>query len=118
MDLYHNTTQHNTESQPRRLRLENFISFLRKSVSLTVREGHRLRMFENRVLRRTFELMRERVILGWRSLYNDKIQNLPSSLYIIRVIKLRGMRWATHTARMEERKTAYKTGKLTEVMGG
>jgi hypothetical protein len=61
--------------------------------SLTVREGHELRMFENRVLRRIFGLKRDRVKGVWRKLYNGELHNLYSSPSIIRIIKSRGMRW-------------------------
>jgi hypothetical protein len=59
--------------------------------SLTLREEHRLKVFENRVLRRIFGPKRDEVTGGWRKLHN-----------IIRMIKLRRMRWAGHLARMGE----------------
>jgi hypothetical protein len=54
--------------------------------SLTVREGHKLRVFENRVLRRIFRPKRDGVTGGWRKLYNEKLHNLNSSTNIIRII--------------------------------
>jgi hypothetical protein len=70
--------------------------------SLTVRE-HRLRVFENRVLRRIFGPKREEVTGDWRKLHSDELHNLYSSPNIVRVIKSRRMSWAGHVARMGER---------------
>jgi hypothetical protein len=47
--------------------------------SLTVREEHKLRVFENRVLRRIFEPKRDGVTGGWSKLYNEELHNLYSS---------------------------------------
>jgi hypothetical protein len=66
--------------------------------SLTVKEEHRLRVFENRVLRRKFVPKREKVVGGWRRLYNEELHNLYTSPDIIRVIKSRSVRWAGHIA--------------------
>jgi hypothetical protein len=60
--------------------------------SLTLREEHRLRMFENRVLRRIFGLKRDDVTGGWRKLHDEELHNLYSSPSIIRMIKSRRMR--------------------------
>jgi hypothetical protein len=68
--------------------------------SLTVREEHKLRVFENRVLMRIFGPKRDIVTGGWRKLHNEGLHNLYSSPSIIRIIKSRGMRWAGHVARM------------------
>jgi hypothetical protein len=68
--------------------------------SLTLREEHRLRVFENRVLRRIFGPKRDEVTLGWKKLQNEELHNLYSSPSIIRMIKSRKMRWAGHVARM------------------
>jgi hypothetical protein len=70
--------------------------------SLTLREEHRLRVFENRVLRRIFRLKRDEVTGEWRKLYNEELHILYSSPNIFRQIKPRGMRWAGHVARMGE----------------
>jgi hypothetical protein len=64
-------------------------------------EKHRLRDFENRVLRKIFGPEREENG-SWRKLHSDELHNLYSSPNIIRVIKARGLRWAGHVARMEE----------------
>jgi hypothetical protein len=60
--------------------------------SLTLREEHRLRVFENRVLRRIFGPMRDEVTGEWRKLHNGELRNLYSSPDIIRQIKSRRMR--------------------------
>jgi hypothetical protein len=56
----------------------------------------RLRVFENKALRRIFGIEREKVRGGHRKLHNVELRNLCSSPNIIRVIKLRGMRRSTH----------------------
>jgi hypothetical protein len=73
-----------------------------ETLSLTLREEHRLRMFENRVLRRIFGPKRDEVTGEWRTLH-EELRNLYSSPSIIRIIKSRRMRWAGHVARMGRR---------------
>jgi hypothetical protein len=68
-----------------------------------LREEHRLRDFENRVLRKIFGPKREEDG-SWRKLSNDEIHGLYSSPNIVRVIKSRRIRWAGHVARMGEGK--------------
>jgi hypothetical protein len=68
--------------------------------SLTLREEHRLRVFENTVLRRIFGPMRDEVTGGWRKLHNEELHGLYSSPSIVRVIKARRMRWEGHVALM------------------
>jgi hypothetical protein len=65
--------------------------------SLTLREEHKLRVFENRVQRGIFGLKRDEVMRGWRKLHNEELHNLYSSPSIIRFMKLR-MRWVGHVA--------------------
>jgi hypothetical protein len=76
-------------------------------LSLTLREEHRLRVFENGVLRRIIGPKRNKVIGGWRKLHNEELHGLYSSPSIVRVIKVRRMRWAGHVARMGEVRGAY-----------
>jgi hypothetical protein len=66
-----------------------------KTLSLTLREEHGLRVFENRVLRKIFGPKRNEVIGGWRKLPNE-FHNLYCSPSIIRMMKSRRMRWAGH----------------------
>jgi hypothetical protein len=65
--------------------------------SLALREEHRLRVFEKRVLRRIFGPMSDEVTEGWRGLHSEGIHKLYSSTSI-RIIKSRRMRWAGHVA--------------------
>jgi hypothetical protein len=75
--------------------------------SLTVREEHKLRVFENRVLRRIFGPKRDGVTRGWRKLHNGEMRDLYSSPSIIKIIKSRRMRWVGHVARMGARRNVY-----------
>jgi len=68
--------------------------------SLTLREEHRLRVFENRVLRRIFGAKRDEVTGEWRKLHNEELNDLYTLHNIVRVIKLRRVRGAGHVTRM------------------
>jgi hypothetical protein len=72
-----------------------------------LREERRLRVFENRVLRRIFGPKRDEVTGRWRELHNAELHGLYSSPIIVRMIKARRMRWAGHVARMGEVRGAY-----------
>jgi hypothetical protein len=76
--------------------------------SVTLREEHRLRVFENRVLRGIFGPKRDEVTGEWRKLHSGELHNLYSSPDIIRRIKSRRMRWAGHVARMGEGRNVYR----------
>jgi hypothetical protein len=76
--------------------------------SLTLKEEHRLRVFENRVLRRIFGPKRDEVMGEWRRLHNEELCDLYSSPSIIRISKSRRMRLAGHVARMGEKRNAYR----------
>jgi hypothetical protein len=76
--------------------------------SLTLREEHRLRIFENRVLKRIFGRKRDEVTEEWRKLHNEELHNLFSSPHTNRQIKPRRMRWAGHVARIGEEREVYK----------
>jgi hypothetical protein len=74
-------------------------------VSAVEGEEHRLRVFENRVLRRIFGPKINEVTLEFRKLHNEELHHLRSSPSIIRIVKSRRMRWAGHLARMGKKGT-------------
>jgi hypothetical protein len=76
--------------------------------SVTLREEHRLRVFENRVLRRIFGPKNDEITGERRKLHSEELHNLYSSPDIIRQIKSRRMRWAGHVARMGEGRDVYR----------
>jgi hypothetical protein len=76
--------------------------------SPTLWEEHRLRTFENRVLRIIVGPKRDEVTGGCTKLHNEELHNLYSSPNTIRTIKLRRMRWAGHVARMGETRNAHR----------
>jgi hypothetical protein len=78
------------------------ILYGRETWSLTLREEHKVKLFENRVLRRIFGPKRDEVTGEWRKLHSEELHILYSSPDIIRQIKSRRMRWAEHVARMGE----------------
>jgi len=77
-------------------------------------EERKLRVFENRVLRRIFGPRRDEVTGEWRRLHNEEINDLYPSPNIVRVIKSRRMRSVGHVARMGEERGVYRVlvGKL------
>ncbi|KAJ4451260.1 hypothetical protein ANN_02721 [Periplaneta americana] len=76
--------------------------------TLTLREEKRLRVFENKVLRKIFGAKRDEVTGEWRKLHNTELHALYSSPDMIRNIKSRGLRWAGHVAHMGESRNAYR----------
>jgi hypothetical protein len=68
-----------------------------------MREKRRLRVFENRVLRRVLGPKRDEVAGEWRKLHNKELNDRYSLSNIVRVVKSRRMRWAGHVARMGRR---------------
>jgi hypothetical protein len=79
-----------------------------EALSFTLREEHRLRVFENRVLRRIFGPMRNQVTGEWRRLHNKELNALYSPPNIFRVIKLRRMAWAGHMSHVWEGRGTYR----------
>ena len=78
--------------------------------SLTLRDERRLRVLENRVLRRVFGPKRDEVTGEWRKLHNEELSHLYSLPNIVWVVKSRRMRWAGHVARMGEGRVAQGSG--------
>ncbi|KAJ4442304.1 hypothetical protein ANN_12172 [Periplaneta americana] len=76
--------------------------------TLTLREEHKLRVFENKVLRKIFGAKRDEVTGEWRKLHNTELHALYSSSDIIRNIKSRRLRWTGHVVRMGESRNAYR----------
>jgi hypothetical protein len=75
---------------------------------LTLREEPRLRVSDNRVLKKIFVLKRDEVKGGWRKLHNKGLHNLYSSPSVIRIIRSRRVRWAGHVARMGEKRNVHR----------
>ena len=75
--------------------------------SLTLREESRLRVIENRILRRIFGPKGDENG-EWRRLHNEEFHSLYRLPNIVRVIKSRRLRWAGHVARMEKGRSAFK----------
>ena len=71
-------------------------------------DERRLTVFENRVLRRLFGPKRDDVTREWRKLHNEELNDLYFSPNIVKVIKLRRLRWAGHVARMGEGRGVYR----------
>jgi glutamate synthase domain-containing protein 2 len=70
-------------------------------------EEHRLRVYENRVLRRIFGLKREEVAGDWRRLHNEELHNLYTSPNVTGMIRSRRMKWEEHVARMRAIRNAH-----------
>jgi hypothetical protein len=77
--------------------------------SLTLKEEHRLRVFENMMLRRILGPRRDEMMRNFIKLHNEELHNLYSSPNIVRVIKSRRTRWAGHVMCMQGMRNAYKT---------
>jgi len=73
-----------------------------------LREERRLRVFENRVLRRVFGSKGDEVIREWRKLHNEELKGFYSLPSIVRVVKSIRMRWAGHVACIREVRGVYR----------
>jgi hypothetical protein len=81
-----------------------------------LKEKRRLRVFENKVLRRILVPKRDEVTGVWRKLHNEELYHLHSSLIIFWVLNSRRMRWAGYVARIgrEEACTGFWLENLRE----
>jgi hypothetical protein len=69
---------------------------------------HKLRVFENRVLRRILGSMKDEMIGGWGRLHDMELYNFHASPKIIRMIKSKRIRWEGHVTRVREKRNACK----------
>jgi hypothetical protein len=74
----------------------------------TLKEEHRLRIFEDKELRRLFAPRRNEVTGGWKKLHNEEHRDMYSAPSLIRIIKTRRMKWAGHVARMRKKRNVYR----------
>jgi hypothetical protein len=77
-------------------------------MGVTLREEHRLRVFENRLLRRIFGTKRDEVMGGWRKLHNEELYKLYPLPSVTEFIKSRMMRWPGHITRMGTKRHVYR----------
>jgi hypothetical protein len=75
---------------------------------VTLREELRLKVFENRLLRRVFGPKRDKVTEEWRILHNEELNDLYSLPNIVRVVKSKRMRWTRHVACMGEQRGVHR----------
>jgi hypothetical protein len=79
-----------------------------ETLSVKLREEHRLRVLENRILWTIFGTRRDEVTGEWRKLHSEELHSLYLSPNVVRQIKSRRMRWSGHVARMGEERNVYK----------
>jgi len=101
----------NTEIEIYRIIILPVVLYGCETLLLTLREEHRLRVFENRVLRRIFGPKRDEVAGEWERLHNEELNDLYCSPNI-RVIKSQRMKRAGHVAHLGEGRGAFGWGNL------
>jgi len=84
------------------------VVFMGETCALILKEERRLRVFENRVLMKTFWPKRDEVTGEWRKLHSQELNDLYCSLNIVRMIKSKRVRWAGHVARMGDRRGIFR----------
>jgi hypothetical protein len=72
-----------------------------------MKEEHKLRVFDNRILNILFGPKRDKVTREWRRLHNEETHNWYSSSDIIKQIKSSRMKWAWHVVRMGDSEKMY-----------
>jgi hypothetical protein len=87
---------------------DSFTLFIRILIQKKLREEHRLKVLESRVLRRIFGKNRDKVMGGWRKLHNQELCNLYSLPRLIRMMQSRRIRWAGQVVQMWEKRNAYR----------
>jgi len=85
-----------------------FVLYRYENWSLTLRKEHRLRVFENWMLRRIFGPKRDKITGDWRKLHREELNDVYSSPNIVQLIKSRSRSWAGYVARLEERGGVYR----------
>jgi hypothetical protein len=85
-----------------------FVLYGSETWSFTLKEEHRMKLYENRALRRVFVLKREQIEGDWIRLHSEELTFVPA---VIRRIKSRRMRWVGHMARMGKRRGEYNNPK-------
>jgi len=84
------------------------VVYVCETLSFTLRELRRLRVFESKVLRRIFGPKRDEITMKWKKLNNEELNDLYSSPIIFWMMKSIRMRWTGHVARMGERSVVYR----------
>jgi hypothetical protein len=92
--LYSRLLSRNIQIRIHKIKILSVVLYGYETWSLTLREEHRLSVFENRILRRIFEPKRDEVCGGWRKLHYEELHNVYSSPSITRMMNSRRMRWA------------------------
>jgi len=83
-----------------------------ESWSTTLADEHKLRVFENKILRKIYGPKRDEMTGEWRRLHNDELYGLYDSPNVVKIMKSRRLRWADHVSRME------KKGRLYSILVG
>lgn len=78
-----------------------------ESWSTTLADEHKLRVFENKVLRKIYGPKRDEMTGEWRRLHNEELHGLYDSPDVVKIMKSKRLRWAGHVARMREKRRLY-----------
>ena len=78
-----------------------------ESWSTTLADEQKLRVFENKVLRKIYGPKRDEMTGEWRRLHNEELHGLYDSPDVVRIMKSRRLRWSDHVARMREKRRLY-----------